>query len=169
MAQQKPHLIKEYDRITSSDSDVSKVVKALSTCLADAYFLLLKTQNFHWNVEGKNFYGLHKLTEEHYLDMQSAVDELAERIRALGYFAPGRFREFAEYSDLKESANPPYAEVDLIRELVKDHESVAKNLREGIEVSEEEDDASTADLLTTRLSFHEKAMWMLRAMLGSEK
>ncbi len=165
MAQQKPHLIKEYDHPGQKDADVAKVVKVLSTCLADTYLMLLKTQNFHWNIEGRNFYGLHKLSEEQYLDLQSAVDEVAERIRSLGYFAPGRVTDLREYSDLKESTNPPYSEEPLIRELIKDHDQIAKNLRNGIETCEDQGDIATADLLTGRLTFHEKAMWMLRAII----
>lgn len=169
MAQQKPHLIKEYDHAMQKDADISKVVKVVSACLADTYLMLLKTQNFHWNVEGPNFYGIHKLTEEQYVDMQTALDELAERIRALGYFAPGRPSEFREYSDLKESSNPPYTEESIIRELINDHDQISKNLRSAVDVCEDQGDVATADFLTGRLQFHEKAMWMLRAMSSSGK
>lgn len=155
---------KEYDHATRKGTNVSNVVKELSARLADSYMLYIKTQNYHWNVEGPNFYAIHKLTEEHYIDLQDAIDLMAERIRALGYFAPGRFSDFSNFSQIRESQVPPYSESAILQDLTMDHQMVSEKLRESIAACEKEDDQATVDMLTDRLKFHEKALWMLRSM-----
>jgi starvation-inducible DNA-binding protein len=140
------------------------IVQGLSRVLADSYTLYVKTHKFHWNVTGPFFSQLHSTFEEQYTQLQEAVDSLAERIRALGEFAPGSFGEFQQLSSIKEQKGVPAA-MDMVSELLKDHETIARVIREILpETDEAEDDASN-DLLTGRLREHEKTAWMLRAML----
>jgi len=111
------------------------------------------------------FYGLHKLTETQYTDLAEAVDELAERIRALGHPAPATFAQFLEISHLKEMSGAPSTE-EGIRALVADHETISRTFREAVQVADDDDDIVTADMLTDRIKFHEKAAWMLRSTLA---
>jgi starvation-inducible DNA-binding protein len=140
------------------------IVEGLSRLLADSYTLYLKTHNFHWNVRGPMFNTLHLMFEGQYGELALAVDQVAERIRALGSMAPGSYREFAQYTSIPEADGVPKAE-DMIRQLVADHETVVRTARSIFpEVSEAGDEAS-ADLLTQRLQVHEKTAWMLRSLL----
>lgn len=147
------------------DRDRGALADGLSRALAETYVLYLKTQGFHWNVVGPMFYGLHKMTEEQYEDLASAVDTLAERIRAVGYPAPASFAQFIELSSISEATEVPTAE-DAITTLVDDHERVSRTFRESIKIADELDDVVSADMLTQRLQFHENAAWMLRSLIG---
>ncbi len=139
------------------------VVKALEQSLADTYTLALKTQNYHWNVVGPNFFGLHNLFEEHYTDGYAAADELAERIRALGAAAPGGLRAFQEITKIADAKEGVDAKA-MIDDLIDGHTAVVATLKSGVEVAENADDAATADMLTGRITAHDKAAWMLRSI-----
>ena len=132
--------------------------------LADSYTLYLKTHNFHWNVTGPMFNTLHLMFEGQYTELATAVDEIAERIRALGHPAPGSYAQFANLSKVKEETTVPKAEV-MIQQLVEAHETVARTARSIFATVEKAGDEPTADLLTQRLQIHEKTAWMLRSML----
>lgn len=138
--------------------------QALSHTLADTYLLYLKTQNFHWNVQGKLFYGLHNLLEEQYKELAIAVDDIAERIRVLGLSAPGSFRQFLELSSLSEATGIPSAE-EMIAELAADHRKLAANIGAIVRQAEDHQDISTTELLSGRVRTHEKQAWMLESML----
>lgn len=136
----------------------------LSIYLADTYTLYLKTQNYHWNVKGIHFRSHHLLFEEHYQALAEAIDELAERIRSLGERAPGSFKEYQKLATLQEATGAEESE-DMIHELTRDHEALARSGKELIEKAEQRNDPVTADLITTRVDFHETTAWMLRSHL----
>ncbi len=140
------------------------VADGLARVLADSYTLYLKSHNFHWNVTGPMFQTLHLMFEQHYNELALAVDEIAERIRALGFPAPGTYREFAALSTIKEDDGVPAA-MDMVRLLVDGHETVARTAREVFKTAEAANDQPTCDLLTQRLQVHEKTAWMLRSLL----
>lgn len=140
------------------------VVKALTRLLADSYTLYLKTQNYHWNVTGPMFTTLHGLFETQYNDLALAVDEIAERVRALGSPVPGSFEEFAKISHVKESVGKVEAK-QMIKNLVEDQRTVAAAARAVIEAAEPGADFASADLGTRRMDVHEKNAWMLRSHL----
>jgi starvation-inducible DNA-binding protein len=142
-----------------------KLAGKLSKTLADTMLLQIKTQVYHWNVVGPLFKPIHELTEEHYRDLFAAVDEIAERIRALGYPAPQSFADLIPKTDLDEESAIRSA-LEMVEQLVKDHENIVRGLRESARDAEEMGDFATHDLLTGRLSFHEKAIWMLRATVA---
>lgn len=142
-----------------------KIGDGLSHLLADTYTLYLKTHNFHWNVTGPMFNTLHLMFETQYNELALAVDLIAERIRALGFTAPGTYRDFARLTSLKEEEDVPSAE-DMIRILVKDQEAVVRTARSIFPVVDDAHDEPSADLLTQRMQVHEKTAWMLRSMLG---
>ena len=144
--------------------DREKVAHALSRLLADTYGLYLKTHNFHWNVEGPLFNTLHQMFMVQYTELWNALDEIAERIRSLGYPAPGSYRAFARLSSIEDSEDVPEA-MAMVRELVKGHEAVARTARAAFGPAEKAGDESSADLLTQRLQVHEKTAWMLRSLL----
>lgn len=141
-----------------------EIAGGLSRVLADTYTLYLKSHNFHWNVTGPMFQTLHLMFEQHYNELALAVDELAERIRALGFPAPGTYRQFAELASIKEDDGVPAA-TDMIRLLVEGHETVARTAREVFKIAEAANDQPTCDLLTQRMQVHEKTAWMLRSLL----
>ena len=147
------------------DDDRKALAAGLSKVLADSYTLYLKTHNYHWNVVGPMFNTLHLMFEEQYNELALAVDQIAERIRALGEPAPGTYREFAELSAIEEDTDRPDA-TEMIRRLVVGQETVARTARSMSDVVERADDQATADLLTQRLQVHEKTAWMLRSMLA---
>lgn len=147
------------------EADREKVVKGLSHFLADTYLLYLKTQNFHWNVTGPDFYFLHKMFEEQYEALAEAADEIAERIRALGYLAPASFVEFSKLATLKETAKHGLDGQAMVAQLLADHESVVRSARGIFDFADEVDDEATADLMVKRLDAHEKTAWMLRSSL----
>ena len=147
-----------------SDKDRKEIADGLSHLLADTYTLYLKTHNFHWNVTGPMFSTLHLMFETQYNELALAVDLIAERIRALGEFAPGSYGAYSKLSVIKEASGVPAA-TDMIKELVDGQEAVARTARAMFPVVERASDEPTADLLTQRLQIHEKTAWMLRSML----
>ena len=140
------------------------VVEALSALLATSYTLYLKTHNYHWNVTGPMFTTLHTLFETQYTELALAVDQIAERIRAVGAFAPGSYAAFAKLTSVKEETRRPKAK-EMIRVLVSDQEAVAKSARRVIAAAEAIRDQASVDLATRRLDVHEKNAWMLRSHL----
>jgi starvation-inducible DNA-binding protein len=148
-----------------SDEQRETIAEGLSALLADTYTLYLKTQNFHWNVTGPMFVTLHQLTETQYTELALAVDEVAERIRALGVTAPGSWSQFSALSSLNEETGVPSAE-DMIRQLVADQEAVARTARAVLPTADKAGDQPSADLLTRRLDVHEKNAWMLRSLVS---
>ena len=147
-----------------SDEDRAAIAEGLSRLLADTYTLYLKTHNYHWNVTGPMFNTLHLMFETQYTELALAVDLVAERIRALGYPAPGSYAQYSRLSVIKESEGVPAAE-EMIADLVKGQEAVAKTARGIFPLVDKAGDEPTADLLTQRMQVHEKSAWMLRAML----
>jgi starvation-inducible DNA-binding protein len=147
-----------------SESNRKDIAHGLSRLLADTYTLYLKTHNFHWNVTGPMFQTLHIMFEEHYQELAEAVDVIAERIRALGFPAPGTYRQFVELSSIKEEEDIPNAE-GMIRRAVEGHESVVRTARSLFPAADDVSDEATADLLTQRIQLHEKTAWMLRSLL----
>jgi starvation-inducible DNA-binding protein len=147
-----------------SKKDRQKIATGLSHVLADSYTLYLKTHNFHWNVTGPMFQTLHLMFETQYNELALAVDTLAERIRALGHFAPGTFKAFEKFSSITMEENVPKA-TEMIRSLVKGHEAVAKTARAVLSGADAANDQPSVDLLTQRLQVHEKTAWMLRSLL----
>jgi starvation-inducible DNA-binding protein len=144
--------------------DNQKVAANVASCLADSYLLMVKTQAYHWNAVGPLFHSIHLLTEEQYQNLFAAVDEMAERIRALGYPAPSSITEMVSLSEISEDTGNPTTE-QMIKNLIADHEVAARRFRQSAERAEELSDIVTADMLTERIAFHEKAIWMLRALL----
>ncbi len=136
----------------------------LSLILADTYVLYIKTQNFHWNVTDSRFYFLHLFFEKQYKELAEAIDELAERIRALGFRTPGGLKQFIEMSSLKDSEADLSAD-EMLQILLDDHQSLCCCIREHIELASKLRDEGTADLLIQRLRAHEKTAWMLTSHL----
>ena len=147
-----------------NEADRAAIVDGLNRLLADSYTLYLKTHNFHWNVTGPMFSTLHLMFEGQYSELALAVDQIAERIRALGFFAPGSYSAYGKLTSIPESVGVPAA-ADMIRELVAGHEQVARTARAVFPIADAADDQPTADLLTQRLQVHEKTAWMLRSLL----
>jgi len=147
-----------------SEKDRKRIAEGLSRLLADNFSLYLKTHNFHWNVKGPMFQTLHVMFMEQYNELWTALDEIAERIRALGYPAPGTNAEFARLTSIAETAGVPEAR-EMVRLLVQGHEAVARTARKVFPAVEKAGDEPTADLLTQRLQVHEKTAWMLRSLL----
>lgn len=147
-----------------NDKDRKKIADGLSRFLADTYTLYLKTHNFHWNVTGPMFQGLHNLFMEQYNEQWLALDEIAERIRALGHFAPGSYAQFAKLSTIEEADGVPKAR-DMLRQLVEGQEALVRTAREVFPIAEKANDQPTLDLLTQRMQIHEKNAWMLRSLL----
>lgn len=140
------------------------IANGLSRLLADEYTLYLKTHNFHWNVTGPMFNSLHLMFETHYNESALAVDLVAERIRALGFPAPGTYSAYAKLSSIAETEGVPEA-MEMVRLLVKGHEACARTARSVFPLADKASDEPTADLLTQRLQVHEKTAWMLRSLL----
>ena len=150
-----------------SDKDRKHIAKELSKFLADSYTLYLKTHNFHWNVTGPMFNALHNMFEAQYTEQWQALDEIAERIRALGYNAPGSYAEFVKLSSITEEPGATEAPDwrEMVRQLVVGNEAVCRTARKVLDVADDADDAPTEDLATQRLQTHEKYAWMLRSLL----
>lgn len=144
------------------ESNRNQIADGLKNLLADSYTLYLQTHNFHWNVTGPQFRELHLMFEEHYTELATAVDEIAERIRTLGIAAPGTYQAFAQLSAIKEVEGVPSAE-DMVTLLTKGHEQVVKTCRAVLKTSQAADDESTSALVSDRMRIHEKTAWMLRA------
>ena len=147
-----------------SDKDRKEIVDGLSHLLADTYTLYLKTHNFHWNVTGPMFNTLHLMFMTQYTELSLAVDLIAERIRALGEFAPGSYAAYSKLSVIKEATGVPSA-TQMIKDLVDGQEAVVRTARALFPLIERTSDQPTADLLTQRMQIHEKNAWMLRSML----
>ncbi len=143
-----------------------EIAEGLGKVLADSYTLYLKTHNYHWNVTGPMFNTLHLMFEEQYTELAGAVDEIAERIRALGHPAPGSYATFGRLTSIPEDEGVPAAE-DMIRNLVEGQEAVVRTARGVFPTAEDAGDEPTADLLTQRMQVHEKTAWMLRSLLES--
>jgi starvation-inducible DNA-binding protein len=147
-----------------NEKDRARIADALSRMLADSYILYLKTHNFHWNVTGPMFQTLHVMFMQQYTELWNALDLIAERIRALGYPAPGSYKRYVELSTIEEEDGVPAAH-DMIRQLVAGQEAVTRTARAAFKVADGADDQPTADLLTQRMEIHEKNAWMLRSLL----
>jgi starvation-inducible DNA-binding protein len=143
----------------------SDIASALNKVLADSYALYLKTHGYHWNVRGPNFQSLHVLLEGQYQDEWAALDDIAERIRALGELAPQGYAAFGNLSSIKDG-DPEQDWEGMFKELKTDNETVIATLRAAFPVADEAGDEATADLLTQRLAAHEKHAWMIRSTLG---
>ncbi|MCO1335509.1 DNA starvation/stationary phase protection protein [Microbulbifer sp. OS29] len=145
-----------------SEKDREKIAAGLKHLLADSYTLYLQTHNFHWNVTGPLFRELHLMFEEHYNELATAVDDVAERIRTLGVVAPATYQAFAQLSSIKEVVEVPPAE-EMVKILTTGHEQVIKTCREVLKDAQAGDDESTIALVSDRMRVHEKTAWMLRA------
>ena len=163
MARKKQDMIAKID-IGISEGDRSKIAKGLSRLLADSYTLYLMTHNFHWNVIGPMFNALHLMFMQQYTEQWTALDLIAERIRALGFPAPGTYKEFVKFASIKEVEGVPKA-MDMVRNLVEAQEATARTARLLFPVVDKANDQPTMDLLTQRLDVHEKTAWMLRSLL----
>ena len=150
-----------------SKKDREKIADGLSHLLADSFTLYLKTHNFHWNVTGPHFNSLHAMFMQQYTEQWNALDDIAERIRALGFNAPGSYAEFIKLSSIPEE--PGLTDTadwrEMVRQLVAGNEAVCRTARKVLDVADDADDAPTEDLLTQRLQTHEKYAWMLRSLL----
>jgi len=148
-----------------AEQDRKAIAEGLSRLLADSYTLYLKTHNYHWNVTGPMFNTLHLMFEQQYTELAMAVDLIAERIRALGYPAPGSYEAYAALTSIQEETGTPDAE-EMIRQLVKGQEAVVRTARAVFPTAEAANDEPTADLLTQRMQIHEKNAWMLRSLVA---
>ncbi|MGD8853395.1 MAG: Dps family protein [Gammaproteobacteria bacterium] len=140
-----------------------RIAEGLKRLLADSYTLYLQTHNFHWNVTGPQFRELHLMFEEHYTELATAVDEIAERIRTLDVVAPGTYKAFAALSSIEEVEGVPAAK-EMVGILMRGHEQVVKTCRDVLAAAQEAGDESTAALVSDRMRVHEKTAWMLRAL-----
>jgi len=163
MAGKKHHQATKID-IGISEKNRIEVANGLSALLADSYTLYLMTHNFHWNVKGPMFNSLHLMFMTQYSEQWAALDMIAERIRALGFPAPGTYKEFSKLASIKEIEGVPKA-TDMVRHLVAAQEATARTARHVFDVASAANDQPTADLLTQRLEVHEKTAWMLRSLL----
>jgi starvation-inducible DNA-binding protein len=139
------------------------IAQNLSAILADTYALLVKTHIYHWNVVGPLFHSIHEMTEEQYNDLFKATDEIAERIRALGYRAPVVGNK--GHDIVIELGAESKTAHEMIEDLISEHESTIRKMREAAEVAEEADDFVSHDMLVGRMTIHEKTVWMLRALV----
>lgn len=140
------------------------IANGLSRLLADSYTLYLMTHNFHWNVKGPMFNTLHVMFMQQYTEQWGALDVIAERIRALGFPAPGTYKEFVKLASIKEVEGVPKA-LEMVRHLVASQEATARTARSLLTLTDDANDQPTADLLTQRMDVHEKTAWMLRSLL----
>lgn len=141
------------------------MAKLLTDVLASTYGMIIKNHVYHWNVVGPMFKPLHDLTEEHYEALFEAADIIAERIRALGHLAPENLSGISGFAPDSKSVKHMTAE-SMVKDLIKDHEKCVRNMREAAAKAGDADDMVTEDMLTGRLTFHEKALWMLRATVA---
>ena len=149
-------------QMPTDTNETTQLAESLTGVLADSYVLMVKTQGVHWNVVGPPFLSLHQLTEQHYQDLFAAIDEIAERVRAIGHPAPSSIASLISMSEIGGDVDGLDAG-RMLATLIGDHEAVLRRLRAAVEVAEALRDVASADLLTERLRFHEKAIWMLRA------
>jgi starvation-inducible DNA-binding protein len=146
------------------ESHRARIAEGLSRLLADTYTVYLKTHNFHWNVTGPMFNTLHLMFETQYSELWTATDAIAERIRSIGFPAPGTYAEFAKLASVAETPGQPRAE-EMVRLLVEGNEAVVRTARALFPLVDEAHDEPSADLLTQRMQIHEKNAWMLRSLL----
>lgn len=149
-----------------TEKERATIVDGLNALLADTYSLYLKTHYFHWNVTGPQFNSLHLLFETQYTELWTAVDVLAERIRALGFFAPGTYSQFAKLTSIKEETSVPNAE-NMVLQLVEGHETVIRTARKLVPFVQDVSDEVTLGLLAARMDIHEKTAWMLRSLTAA--
>ncbi len=147
------------------EADRKSICEGLGRLLADTYTLYLTTHNFHWNVTGPQFNTLHTMFMAQYTELWNAVDPIAERIRALGFHAPGSYAAFGRLSALPDAPATPPKATRMVELLAAGHEKVAATAREVFRLADQANDQPTADLLTQRMDIHEKTAWMLRALL----
>ena len=140
------------------------IAQGLSRLLADTYILYQKTHGFHWNVEGPMFQTLHVMFMDQYTEAWNAIDPIAERIRALGHYAPGSYAQYVKLASIRETTNVPKAE-KMVADLIAGQEAVARTARSVLPLADDANDQPTLDLLTQRLNIHEKNAWMLRSLL----
>ena len=148
-----------------SENERKSISDGLGKLLADTYSLYLKTHGYHWNVTGPMFNTLHLMFMDQYTELWNAIDQVAERIRSLGFYAPAGYKQFAKLTSIEEDTEVPDA-TDMLKKLVVGHEAVIKTARANFEAAEKANDQVTLDLLTQRLDIHEKTAWMLRSMLS---
>lgn len=157
---------KEFPVKTGVDrKDRRELAKMLTQIIGSSHVLYAKVRGVHWNVVGPAFYSLHKMTEEEYEDLNNAIDDMAERIRAIGFSAPTGLKEMLENSVISDQTKLLPAN-DMVKELVEDHEKMARLIRDGVAAAEDVEDVKTADMLTERIGVHEEAAWMLRATIS---
>jgi len=150
--------------MVAKTASAKKIADGLACLLADTYVLYVKTQNFHWNVKGPNFYSLHKMFEEQYQELATAVDEIAERIRSLGFPTPASLKQFLQLTNIKEELGAVSAQ-GMVKQLAKDHETLKKTAMKVFPVAQKAEDEATVDLLINRMEVHEKTQWMLESSL----
>lgn len=150
--------------VTSSLQSNHEVVESLNKFLANSYILMLKTQNYHWNVTGPHFSALHVMFENQYNDLFQAIDVIAERIRALGHRAPGNFTIFSQLATVKEETAAPNAN-EMLQALAHDHQTLVDSAEAVIKAAQEVDDEGSADLAVNRLREHQKNIWMIKSHL----
>ena len=148
-----------------SQTERGDVAQQLTRVLADAYAVYLKTHGYHWNVRGPEFFSFHNLLEQQYTDMWNALDDIAERIRALGVLAPQSYPAFGNLTSIKDG-DPEKEATAMLKELMQDHETLIATARKALDVASDAGDEASADLMTQRLAAHEKFAWMLRSTLG---
>jgi starvation-inducible DNA-binding protein len=146
-----------------AQKDRKEIVEGQAALLADTYTLYLKTHGYHWNVTGPTFSSLHLMFEEQYMELRDAADEIAERIRALGSFAPGSYAELSRLSSIPDEEGVPDAQ-EMVRKLADAHQTLVRGARPLVEKADAVDDVATADLVTQRIQIHEKTAWMLRSL-----
>ncbi len=152
--------------IGMSVKDRENISKGLSRILAESFLLYMKTHNYHWNVKGPMFQTLHVMFEEQYTELWNALDEIAERIRSLGFAAPGTLKEYLKLASIKEIDGVPAAE-DMIRDVLAGSEAVSRLSRDVLALADKAGDDPTVDLLTERMQIHEKNAWMLRSLIDT--
>jgi starvation-inducible DNA-binding protein len=148
-----------------SEEERKAIAHGVSELLADTYSLYLKTHNFHWNVVGPQFHDLHLMFEAQYTELAIAVDDVAERIRTLGFPAPGTYSQFAELTSIAETMGVPTAD-EMVNILTRDNETLIRTARRILPLAQDAADESTASLIADRMVVHEKTAWMLRSLLG---
>lgn len=147
-----------------NENQRASVSGSLNKILADTYLLYVKTQNYHWNVTGIEFFSVHKMFDEQYHEMAEAIDEIAERIRALGFFVEATLDAFKKISSIKEDGLV-HSKLEMLKNLVEGHEVVIRDARNLASLAEKHNDQATVDLMARRLGVHEKAAWMLRSQI----
>lgn len=142
------------------------IAHVLNSLLGGEFALYVKTRQFHWNVEGMNFFNLHKMFEAQYEQLDEVVDEIAERVRSLGEYSLGSMAEFIKHSVVEENKKASLPDTEMIKQLVHDHESIIRSIRENLKLVEKYDDKGTEDFLIGLMEAHEKTAWMLRSHLN---